>query len=397
MTSARLATAAAILLSAPAAAAADGLPGKIGLDMRLRAETVEQDGFGETAQAVTLRARLGYETPEWNGFAALVEGEAVAALADDYNSSTNGKLRHPLVTDPETVELNRLQLSWTGTAGQAVAGRQRLVLGAGRFVGNVGFRQNEQTFDAVKGVLRPAKEVTLTYAYLDRVHRVFGDDHPQGDWDSDTHLLQADASTPAGQLSIYGYLMAFETAPAQSNATWGARLSGARPLREAVSLTYEAEYARQTGYRNSPADFDLSYAAFCLGLKGPRAWASLGAERLDGDGRRGFATPLATLHAFQGWADVFLTTPPGGVRDLNLRAGASVPVGPRSVPLRMQAAAHDFASDDGAIRYGRELDLLVGAPLSKRVNAELKAALFDGARPAFADRTKVWLTLEFKY
>lgn len=37
-----------------------------------------------------------------------------------------------------------------------------------------------------------------------------------------------------------------------------------------------------------------------------------------------------------------------------------------------------------------------GVPLTKILSAEVPAALFDGARPGFADRHKVWLTLDAK-
>lgn len=379
------------------AAAADGPPGDIILDARLRYETVSQDGFAKDAQALTLRTRLGYETPTWRGFKALAELENVTALGEGYNSTTNGKLRYPVVADPEVTELNRAQVSWSGKQADVVAGRQRIVLGNARFVGNVGFRQNEQTYDAVKAVVRPTKDLTVAYAYIDRVHRVFGHHSVQGEWDSDSHLVQADLKTGAGQLTGYGYLLDFDNAPTQSNATWGARFAGARPLRPGLALTYEAEFAHQTDHRNSPTDFALDYLDLGVGLKGPAHWATVGFERLDGDGRRGFQTPLATLFAYQGWADVFLNTPPAGVRDLNLRAGTTLKLGPKATPLKLQAAVHDFTDDDGSRRYGREVDLLAGVALTKTLSAELRTAIFDGARPGFADRHKVWLTLEAKY
>lgn len=384
------------LIAAPAHAA-EAPPGDVILDMRLRYETVDQDGFAKDAQALTLRTRLGYETPAWRGFKALVEVENVTSLGDAYNSTTNGKLRYPIVADPEVTELNRAQVSWTGKQADVVAGRQRIILGNARFVGNVGFRQNEQTYDAVKAVVRPTKDLTVTYAYIDRVHRIFGHHSVQGEWDSDSHLVQADLKTGAGQVTGYGYLLDFDNAPAQSGATWGARFAGSRPLRPGLAVTYEAEFANQTDYGASPTDFELGYLNAGAGLKGPVHWASVGFERLDGDGRRGFQTPLATLFAYQGWADVFLTTPPGGVRDLNLRAGTTVKVGPKSLPIKLQVAAHDFTDDDGSRRYGREIDLMAGVPLTKILSAEVRAAVFDGARPGFADRHKVWLTLEAKY
>ena len=387
-----------LAVAAPGLAhASEAAQGDLIVDARLRAESVSQDGFAEDALAVTLRTRLGYETPAWNGFRVLVEGEAVTPLVEDYNSTTNGEVAYPVVADPEGAELNRAQVSWTNGAVDLVAGRQRLVLGNARFVGNVGFRQNEQTFDAVKAVVRPGAGLTLTGAWIGRVHRIFGDDSPQGEWRGDTFLLQADVKTPLGPLSGYGYLMDFENAPTQSNATVGARLTGARVLRPGLSATYEAEYARQTEYGDNPFDFELDYLALSAGLKTESRWASIGLERLDGDGVRGFATPLATLHAFQGWADVFLNTPAAGVRDLNLRAGTTFKIGPRATPVKLVAAAHDFAQSDGSNRYGREFDVAASAPLSRTVSAEVKGAWFDGERPGFADRGKIWLTLEFRY
>lgn len=394
----RLAPLALAALALPSlATAADVPPGDIILDARLRYEAVSQDGFAKDAQALTLRTRLGYETPSWRGFKALAEIENVTALDDGYNSTTNGKLGRPVIADPEVTELNRAQVSWTGKQTEVVAGRQRMIFGNARFVGNVGFRQNEQTYDALKAAVRPTKDLTVTYAYVDRVHRVFGHHSVQGEWDSDSHLVQAELKTSVGQVTGYGYLLDFDNAPTQSNATWGARFAGSRPFRAGLAMTYEAEFARQTDYRNSPTDFTLDYLDLGVGLKGPVHWATVGFERLDGDGRRGLQTPLATLFAYQGWADVFLATPAGGVRDLNLRAGTTLKMGPKAAPVKLQAAAHDFTDDDGSRRYGREVDLMASVPLTKILTAEVRAAFFEGARPGFADRHKVWLTLEAKY
>jgi hypothetical protein len=386
------------VFAAPLIATADeGLPGRIILDMRLRDESVDQDGFDRSAQALTLRTRLGYETPVWNGFKALVEGENVVALDGAYNSTTNGKVLYPVVSDPEVTQLNRAQVSWTGGQGDIVVGRQRIILGNARFIGNAGFRQTEQTFDAVKADFRPTSDVTLTYAYLDRVHRVFTDRSPQGEWNSVSHLVQADWKTSAGLLTGYGYLLDFTNAATQPNATWGLRFAGSHPLRPGLTLTYEAEAARQTDYRNSPTRFDLGYLDVGAGLKSGPRWVTVAVERLDGDGRRGVPTPLATLFAYQGWDDVFLSTPSTGVRDLSLGGGTTVPLGPKATPLKLQAVAHDFTDDDGSRRYGREIDLLAAVPINKVVSAELRTAFFDGARPGFADRHKVWLTLEARY
>lgn len=381
-------------LAAPALAHAAEGQGDWIVDARLRYEFVDQDGFADPAEALTLRTRLGYETPVWNGFKALLEAENVTALADDYNSTTNGQTAYPVVLDPEATELNRAQISWSNAKADVVVGRQRIVLGNARFVGNVGFRQNEQTFDAARIAWKVNPTTTVTWIYIDRVQRILGDESPQGEWDSDSHVLQLDSKTGLGQLSAYGYLLDIETAPLQSSATWGARLSGSRPLGPGPSLTWEVEYARQSDYGSNPVDFDLDYLALAAGLKKDSAYATFGLERLDGDGVRGFGTPLATLHAYQGWADVFLTTPARGVRDINLRAGATVPLG--SKKLKLAVAAHDFTDADGGLDYGSEFDASASLPLTPQLSLEVKAARFEGDTPAFADRSKIWVTLELK-
>ena len=382
------------------AQAAEPARGQILLDARLRYEAVSQDGLAKDAQALTLRTRLGYETAAIHGFKLLAEAENVTALDERYNSQVNGKTTYPVVADPETTQLNRLQLSWSGPisaggSGGATVGRQRLILDNARFVGNVGFRQTEQTFDAITLVYRPSPRLTLTYAYLDKVHRILGDGHAQGSWRSDSHIAQLAARTAIGQVSASAYLLDFANAPAQSSATYDIRLTGSRPVSPDLSITYEAQYARQSDYANSPTDFTLDYLALGAGLKSKVSAVTLSVERLDGDGRRGFQTPLATLHAFQGWADVFLTTPANGVRDLALTASTNV-THSKAHPVKLQAALHRFDTADGDAKLGDEMNLAISAPLTPKLSVELAAAAFNGDQPAFRDRTKLWLTLAYK-
>lgn len=381
----------------PAAAAASSRSGDILFESRLRYEGVRQDGLDD-ASALTLRARLGWQSPERSGFRLLVEGESVVALVDDYNDTIHGPARRAAVADPEAFELNRLQLAWTGLPDtEVILGRQRIVLGSARFVGNVGFRQNEQTFDAIKVTTRAFEPLTVTYAWIDRVHRVFGDDSPVGEWRSDSHLIHVETPTAAGRLTAYGYLLDFSNAVAQSSATWGARLEGSRDLSPDWSALYALEYARQSEYGANPARFDLDYALVSAGLKRGPLTGTLALERLDGDGAQAFQTPLATLHAFQGWADVFLTTPRDGLRDVSATATYAVahpPVGRNAV---LTASWRDVRDADGSARYGRELDVSVRLALDQNWAAEIKGARFDGAQAGFPDRDKVWASLDYRF
>ena len=149
--STRTALAALAVALAPGAAFAGSPEGSFIFENRLRYETVDQDGFANEAEALTLRTRLGVEFPKVGDFQFLVEGESVTAFVEDYNSTVNGAVTYPVIADPANLEINRAQVTWTGlTDTEVVLGRQRIVLGNARFVGNVGFRQNEQTFDAAR-------------------------------------------------------------------------------------------------------------------------------------------------------------------------------------------------------------------------------------------------------
>lgn len=387
-----------MLVAAPTAAAAQTAEAdaRVLVETRLRSETVEQAGFMERAHALTVRTRLGWRSPTARGLQLLVEGEGVAVLDDRYSAPVDPVPGRPAVADGETLELNRAQVRWTGAPGTEVTvGRQRLIVGNGRFVGNSAWRQNEQTFDAVRIVSTALKPVTLTWVFADRVQRPLGHEHVQGVWRGDIHLLQVETDTPVGRLSGFGLAIDLDNAPAGSSATVGARLAGSRPIAGDLSLTWAGEYAVQSDNGANPADYSLDFQAMAVGVQTPRWSAGLGYERFDGDGVSGFQTPLGTGHGFLGWSDVITTTPAFGVRDLFLRGQVGVPAWGRT--LRLTAEAHAFHDADGAFDLGRELDLSAALPIDAHWSVELKAAHFDGDHPAFGDADKGWLILEYRY
>ena len=111
---------------------------------------------------------------------------------------------------------------------------------------------------------------------------------------------------------------------------------------------------------------------------------------------RGCATPLATLHAFQGWADVFLTTPAAGIEDANLTLAWKAPIkAPNFSNLVLTARYHDFQAQQTGADLGSELDFMATAQITPRISATAKFADYDGV-PGFADRQKIWLGFEFK-
>ena len=389
-----VAPAAAQAQTAPAPA--DDSAARVLFETRLRSETVEQATLPDTANALTLRSRLGWRSPTRARLQLLVEAEGVAVLDDRYSAPVDPVPGRPAVADGETLELNRAQVRWTGLPDtEFTVGRQRLVVGNGRFVGNVGWRQNEQTFDAVRLATTALKPVALTYVFADRVQRPLGHEHPQGVWRGDIHLLQAEADTPLGRLSGFGLSIDLDNAPASSSTTVGARLAGSRPAGGDRSLTWAGEYAVQSDNGANPADYSLDFQAVALGLQTPRWSAGLGYERFDGDGVSGFQTPLGTGHGFLGWSDVITTTPATGVRDLFVRGHVGVPAFGKTV--RLTGEAHAFHDAAGDVRLGRELDLSAAVLLDARWSVELKAARFQSAHAGFSDTDKDWLILEYRY
>jgi hypothetical protein len=160
---------------------------------RYRYEHVEDKGFTRRANANTLQTHLGYKSNIHHGVSGLIELENAHAVgANDYNSTTNGRADLPTVADPENTELNQAYLSYHDLPGTVVSlGRQRLALDNQRYIGAVGFRQNEQTFDALTVINSSVPDLGLTYVYVKQVLRIFGDDNILGSLNSNSHVLHA--------------------------------------------------------------------------------------------------------------------------------------------------------------------------------------------------------------
>ncbi|MET3667076.1 alginate export family protein [Caulobacter sp. 1776] len=395
--------------------------GKLILEVRARYENVDQTRTAtlrDEANAFTVRTRFGWESAEFKGVKGLIEFEDVRQIGSEHYAVNvpgaatlplNGvdKARYPIVNDPDVTELNRAQLTWTPSAAlQVTAGRQRILLDDQRFVGNVGWRQDEQTFDAVRADMALGR-FKATYAYVTHINRVLGE---LRDWDSDSHLFNATWS-PAEALRLQGFVYAldFGNSAANSSITKGVKASGKTWL-GLYQLAYNATYAKQSDYRHNTPNFDLDYYGADLAGTFDIYTVKVSYESLEGDGTRGFTTPLATTHAFNGWADAFVS--PGGnksfvdgLEDLNL----SLNVKPRfrrtyffnsDVVVRY----HDFDDQRTGADLGHEWDVQFTAAITTKLSIQLKYADFQrvtsvpvGTATPPAARTKAWFTLEYKF
>ena len=120
-----------------------------------------------------------------------------------------------------------------------------------------------------------------------------------------------------------------------------------------------------------------------------------GWEHLGGNGVHALQSPLATLHAFNGWADKFLVTPPAGLEDRYASLAGSVGRERAGARSAWQVAWHDYRADRGGAGYGREWNASLSLPLAKGLGALLKVA--DYRAGGFArDTRKLWLQVEYK-
>ena len=372
---------------------AAGLPGTTTLQWRARVESVDDAAFAEDATAATLRTRLTWVSPARQGWQFSVEVDDIRALdTESYNSTTNGQTLRPVIADPVDTELNRAVLEWKQPTFDVALGRQRLLLDNQRFIGSVGWRQNEQTYDGALLRWHATPVVDVSVAWISNVNRVFGprSGTQSANWHGDSAILHARAKLGRlGDVSAFSYALDFDNAAGNSAMTSGLLWSGVADLGRRWKMPWSASIASQRDRGGNPVDYSANYWQLELGVRRGPATLRLGQEHLAGDAvlaNHRFQTPLATLHAFQGWADKFLITPSQGIDDRYLTVETTI----RGVVA--QAQWHDFRAAAGSGRYGQELDLSLSRKFGKRY--ELLGKYADYSASGFSsDTRKAWLML----
>lgn len=366
--------------------------GKAYGDFRLRYESVEQDNALDDASALTLRTRLGYVTGSIDGFSATIEAEdsRVVAGVDDYND-TNGKNagEYSVVADPKSTELDQAFLQYKTANTVTKLGRQVITMDNHRFVGHVGWRQDRQTFDALSTTYTPSKELKVQYAYLGQRNRIFAE---AKDITSKDHLINASYKLGVGTVTGYGYLLEEDTAAETTIDTFGLRFNGSAKVSD-TKILYGAEFATQE-FESGAAEYEADYmmlegGAVISGVTAKLTYEVLGSD----DSNYGFATPLATLHKFNGWSDQFLATPTTGLVDLSVSVSSKIAGG------KLTVAYHDFSADEETATVddlGSELNISYAKKFGKIYNAGIKYAAYDaGDIKVDADKLWVWVGASF--
>ncbi len=362
-----------------------GKYGAIKMDLRYRfeyadaKETAPKPGIGNT-----LRLRLGYLTPKFFGFQGFGEFEGNWAMQEDYNSLRNGNTGFQVIADPEKAELNRLWLNFTAIPDTGIkGGRQRIKLDDDRFIGNVGWRQMEQTYDSVLVTNKSIPNLTIRAGYIGRVKTIISTTD-----DMKTPIFNINYKIGGiGHLVGYGYWIDYSKDPTKfknSNFSYGVRFVGSPKLDDTFTGHYLLEYSKQQDMGQNPISYNVDRWHLLGGLTAWGFTLKAGMEQLDGENGKGFTTPLGTNHKFQGWADKFLNTPADGIRDVYASLGTSV------FGIKGMFVYHNFKDDTGQIDYGNEYDFLLVRKFGKHYHLLAKYAYYvaDG----FAtDTQKVWV------
>ena len=375
------------------------------IDIRTRYEFADIDPL-DPSHAWTFRERLGLKTMAWNGFSALVEGEFSQAVVDDYNGGAPGAdpfdPANTLIADPQTNELNQGFLQYEGFDTIAKAGRQKIIYDNAAFIGNVGWRQNEQTYDALSLSNKSIGGLTLNYAYLNQVNRIFGSDADAPlapgfanveDIAASAHLFNASYAGIKGlTLGGYAYIMNFEDVGAWDNNTFGMSAKG-----DLLGLTLYGELAWQDK-AGVLGDEDALYAHANASKTFGSQTLTVGLEHLDA----GFKTPLATVHAFNGFADV---TDPGRISGAH--NGLTDVYVSHTIPLyygiKWMNVLHAMGDNELSAGYGWEYDSVLTKKFDDHFTAIAKFAYFDSEGDAYTgpsalpDATRVSVELNYTF
>ena len=384
-----------------------GKNGAVKIDLNTRFENVNQDNVRSpllngtpaakqpvTANAVTTRLRLGLLSPVFHGLQGYAEYQGVYAMDSDYNSTRNGKTGYSTIADPYENELDQLWLSYAGIPDTLIkAGRQRIKLDDDRFIGNVGWRQLEQTYDSVLITHNNQQlfGLTVNVGYIGNVKTFTSTNNNINAPILNVNYKMGDY----GNLIGYGYWLGYteQANYANSNQTYGLRMTNyqkpgdAYKVSDNYGLLYTAEWSIQSDYQNSPQKYTANRYNLMSGFTAYMFTFQGAMEQLDGVGvNKTFITPLGTNHAFQGWADLFLVTPKDGIRDVFGTVTTSLDRG----EVALTGVYHAFYDDTGNTHYGDEWDFMATKKFGKHYSLLAKYAYYNADQYS-TDTQKVWV------
>ncbi len=356
--------------------------GQADLNVRMRYENVNEDSMLKEAKGLTLRTRLGFTTAPIFSSVAHIDINDVRALIDDYAPE---KINFSAINDPTDTELNQAYLSMQfNDALNIKVGRQRLMIDNGRFIGDSEWRQNEQTFDALR-LNYSVENLLLTMSYIKQVNGV-SESLSAKNVDNLIFNVSYQIANET-RFIAYHYSLDQTMTEAMKTGTTGLRLTGESG--DKIKLIYTLEYAAQkNNLQNSIAEYQFVE----LGIKFNTIMLLANYEVLGSDKEGyGFQTPLASQHEFNGWSDIWTETPDQGLEDINIKLLTS------AWSTNFVAAYHDYRANQNGDDFGSEVNLSAIRKFADRYTLGVKYASFTAGKISQADSDKIWLWAEVSF
>jgi hypothetical protein len=362
-----------------------------GISLFYRYAHVDVKTVDPNGRASTLRTAMFYRSGLFHNLRGFFEVEDVSNLGlhDKHNDSQNGVPR-PLIPDPPETKVLQVHLGYEGLPDTEIAvGRREINLDNQRFVGAVPWRQNHQSFDALYVTQKSLPRTKITYSYLKNVNTVIVTNKGMK-----SHVLNVGFDPGLGKIAGYLYWLNYDNLVdfGLSTKTIGASWSGKAKITKKLTMPFRVELANQRDIEDNPGNVNQNYSRFDVGVEWGPWGVAVGHETLGGEVSKGqFYTPLATLHKFNGWADLFVpATPVNGLVDVYVSA--------RYTDRRFAAILiyHDFGADSTGANYGRELDgrLVYTAPWKQAF--AVKFADYD-ANSFGSSTRKYWLYTSYRF
>ena len=336
----------AMMGSTSALSAADGI--NIFNDIKLKGEIRPRyeiadvkDNSKEKGQAFTARTHLVISSGLLgvDGLSATVGIQTVNNFGyTNYNSTNNGNTKYDVIVDPQFAMLSEASVDYSLGKTALHAGRSQVNLDNQRFIGTVGWRQNERSYDTLYVANNDVKNLNVMAAY------VYGFQGVKANPTAETSSVLLHAKykvVDALTITAYDYMLG------SISDTYGLALTG--KFNAGAKFNYRAEYAMQSDptmeYKVKDVKADADYYNLDFGANISGVLAGLNYEVLSGadsDGKTTFTPTLGTNHKFNGWADMFFVAnkPAGGLKDANIRLGYKA-----KGFGKLLAVYHDFKAD----------------------------------------------------
>jgi hypothetical protein len=366
------------------------------VQLRLRHEEAKQ-GTLDKAKATTLRSAVGFETAEFSKSKIKLEIIDVANFfGQRYNPAVTdlSKPWYSKINDAKGAGITEGNLAFYGLNKNLITvGRQFIRLDNRRMVAKNDWRQFPQSFDALTVNNTFIESLDLFYGLLTHINTTQANSRSAGGRRTlHTHLINGRWSGyQYGTITGYVYLNRDRTIPTNSHGMLGFIVTGTEE--QTNFCDFRVELARQRSNFGNPVKYTAHYAYGRIDKTVDMFTGGLGAERISGNAshaNRNFNMPLGTRHEFNGYAEVFSTTPSQGLQDY------FAAVGVKHKDLAVTLTYHYFLFDKtlSTKRAGNEVDLLIEFKINEQFNISTAYASYNPSNKATVRTRRFWVMLD---